>query len=75
MTDTSTLIVLDLDDHSAESVSIGGLQESRKAWVLSGAMCKLCEKCKIAQPVVLLEGFGETWLCVHVDSDDSLVSK
>ena len=69
MTGTSTLIVLD------ESVSVGGQQESRKAWVLSGTICRLCGKCKIAQAVVLSEGSGETWLCVHMDSDNILVSK
>ena len=75
MTDTSTLIVLDVADHSAESIAVSGQQEPHKAWVLSGTRCRLCGKCKIAQAVVLSEGFGDTWLCVHVEGNDVLVSR
>ena len=74
MTNSSTLIVFDVDDHSAESVAISGQQEPHKAWVLSSAICRLCGKCKIAQAVALSKGFGETWLCVHMEGNDILVS-
>ena len=75
MTDTSTLILLDVEDHLAVSVAISGQQEPHKPWVISGAICRLCGKCKIAQAVVLSEGFGETWLCVHMEGNDILVSR
>ena len=42
MTDTSTLIVLDVEDHSAELIAVCGQQEPQKAWVLSGTICRLC---------------------------------
>ena len=77
MIGTSTLIVLDVDDHSDKSVSIGGHEESRKAWVLSGTICSCVESAKLRKQWcyrkdLVRRGYVFTWIVLTFSYPKSL---